>query len=791
MFRNFFTVALRSCIRNRATFLLNFLGLTVGIVSSFLIFLYVSHELSYDRFHERSNRIFKILSIDEALGISNNYVGITIPALAPNMKREIPGVEEVVRIAIQGRALVRYEENILYSEDMIFTEPGFFDLFDFELKEGERKLCLERPNTVVLTEAMAKKIFGEEEAMGKMFSAGGTDNLEVTGILKDETRPSHLKFDIVASINPSPSDTNFIQYLNSWNNISMVEYVLLSHPENADQIIVEMDSLMRRNDVLDAWKATLQPLSEVHLYSNDVLFDRFNQNKGNIGYVRTLSLIAVIILLIASFNYLNLTIAYSSRRAREVGIRKVVGSNKRQLIIQHLSEATLQVFLSVVIALVITEGINRFFPIIDSSVFTYMFNHPLSFVFLVLLILILGLLSGTYPAVILSAFRPHAVLKGELVTGKKGWFLRRALVTLQFIATFVMIAGTIIVTKQLQYSLNKDKGFNDEQIITIRMTPEVRNSYEALKASFEDIPGIEIFATSGSMPGWGYGRTGIVPEGAMEDEDWIVSTVSVNEDFVPLMKMEIVEGENFRKDMSQDPAPILVNEALVNAIGWENGLNKKIGYGDDRQAQIIGVVKDFHFTSFRHHIEPIILVYRPDVNSVLSIKINRENVSEVIHAVETKWLEINEGIPFEYAFFDESFRDLFEKEEDFNRMFFRFTLLSIIIAILGLFGLAAFSATLRTKEIGIRKVFGASITQMVILQSYEYTRLVLIAIIVAVPVSYGIMQSWLKGFVYKTDMGLFPYIISAAIIFLVTVITVSIHALRSAQKNPATTLKYE
>ncbi len=791
MIRNFFIIALRSYIRNRTTSLLNFLGLTVGIVSSFLIFLYVHHELSYDRFHQRSDQIFKILSIDEALGISNNYVGITIPALAPNMKREIPGVEEVVRIAMQGRALVRYEENILYSEDMIYTEPGFFDLFDFELKEGDRNACLEKPNTAVLTETMAKKIFGEEEAMGKMFSAGGTDNLEVTGILKDETRPGHIKFDIVVSINPSPSDTNFIQYLNAWDNISMVEYALLSHPENANQIIVEMDSLMRRNDVRDVWKATLQPLTEVHLYSKDVLFDRFNQNKGNIGYVRTLSLIAVIILLIASFNYLNLTIAYSSRRAREVGIRKVVGSNKKQLIIQHLSEATLQVFLSVVIALVITEVINRFFPIIDRSVFAYMFSYPLSFLLLILLIIILGLFSGAYPAVILSAFRPHVVLKGELVSGKKGWLLRRALVTLQFIVTFVMIACTIIVTKQLQYSLNKDKGFNDEQIITIRMTPEVRNSYEALKAGFEDIPGIELFATSGSMPGWGYGRTGILPEGAMEDEDWIVSTVSVNENYIPLMHMEIVEGENFREDMSQEPAPILVNEALVKAIGWESGLNKTIGYSRIRQAQIIGVVKDFHFTSFRHHIEPLIILYRPDVNSVLSIKISHENLSEAIEAIEAKWLEINEGIPFEYTFFDESFRDLFEKEEDFTRMFFRFTLLSIIIAILGLFGLAAFSAALRTKEIGIRKVFGATVLQMVILQSYEYTRLVLIAVIVAIPVSYFIMHSWLKGFVYKTEMGVSPYIISALIIIVVTVITVSIHALRSARKNPATTLKYE
>lgn len=791
MFRNYFIIAFRSYLRNGTTSLINFLGLTVGIVSSFLIFLYVHHEISYDRFHEQSDNIFKVLSIDEALGISNNFVGITIPALAPGMKREIPGVEEIVRIATQGRALVKYEENILYTEDMIYTEPSFLNVFDFELQKGDRSACLEKPNTAILTETMAKKIFGDEDPMGKMFSADGTDNLEVTGILKDKKRPGHINFDIVGSINPSPSDTNFIDYLNSWNNISMVQYAVLSHPENADQIIIEMDSLMRRNDVYKVWKATLQPLREVHLFSKDVLFDGFNKDKGNIGYIRSLSLIAMIILLIASFNYLNLTIAYSSRRSREVGIRKVVGSNKRQLIIQHLSEALFQVFLSVLIALAITEIINRYFSIIDTSIFAYTLRYPISFVFLALLIVLLGLFSGSYPAVVLSSFRPHLVLKGALVTGRKGWILRRALVTLQFIATFIMISGTLIVTKQLKYTLDKDKGFNSEQIINIRLNREMRNSYDALLAGFQEIPGIDLVATSGSMPGWGYGRIGIEPEGALEEEDWIVSQVSVDENFIPLMEMELVEGENFREDMSQEPQPIIVNESLVKAIGWDSGLHKTIGFGNDRQVQIIGVVKDFHFTSLRHQIEPIVIRYQPNANSVLSIKANRDNISEVVKALEETWLEVNEGIPFEYSFFDESFRDLFEKEEDFTRMFFRFTLLSIIIAIMGLFGLAAFSATLRTKEIGIRKVFGANILQMVILQSFEYTKLVLFAVIIAVPVSYYIMYSWLKGFVYKTEMGVLPYIISALITILVTLITVSIHALRSAQKNPATTLKYE
>ncbi|NVO11151.1 MAG: ABC transporter permease [Bacteroidales bacterium] len=792
MIKSFIKIAIRSYFKNGTTSIINFLGLTVGLTSCFLIFINVNRELSYDRFHEKKDRIFRILSIDNAIGVSNNTVGITIPALGNGMKKEIPEVENVVNISPVGKSLVKYKETTLYSKDLIYSEPSFFEVFDFKLKEGNPATCLKDPKTAILTETMAKKIFGNENPMGKVFSADGSDDLVVTGILADEKRPSHFKFDIILSINPSPSDTTTAQFLNSWQSIAMTEYALLRNPNNVKQVIVDMDSLMRRNKVLAAWKATLQPLKEVHLYSNDIIFDEFNKNKGNIKYVQSLSLVAIIILLIASFNYMNLSTARSTKRAREVGVRKTMGALKFQLISQHLSEAFIQVLLSVFVALGIVELINHYFVFVDSTVIGYIISSPIIVLYILGLVFILGIISGTYPALILSSYKPQVVLKGKFETGKKGLWLRRFLVSMQFIAAFVMILGTVVVVKQVRYSLSKDKGFNTSQIVNIQLdNNDVRTKYEALKTELQKISGVNLVATSGSMPGLGFGRTGITPEGAQSTDIWITSIFSIDENYISLMKMEMVEGENFRKDITQQPIPVIVNESLVKAAGWDKGLNKKIKLGRNRDAIVIGVVKDFHFTSMRHKIEPIMMVYRSGVNGILSIKVAEANISNTLKSIEQTWKSINGSIPLEYKFFDESFNQLFEKEQEFSKLFFRFTILSIFVAMLGLFGLAAYSAEQRTKEIGIRKTFGGTNKQMVLLQSYEYIRLVAIAICIGVPVAVFIMRTWLQGFEYRVKLNVLPFILAALIILIVTLITVSIQSYKAAQKNPTDSLKYE
>jgi putative ABC transport system permease protein len=792
MIKNYLIIAIRSCIRNRTTSLVNFIGLTIGLASSLLIFFLVNKELSYDGFHPKSDRIFRVLSIDNALGVSNNMVGITIPALAQGMKNDIPEVENMVRIAYAGRNLVKFEENTLYAENTFFTDPSFLEVFDFKLKEGNLATCLSEPNTAIVTETMAKKIFGEQNPIGKVFSAAGTDDLVVSGILKDEKRPTHIKFDIVISINPSLSDSTTAQFLNSWNSIAMVEYALLTDPAKANEVIVQMDTLMRRNKVLDAWKATLQPLDEVHLYSGDILFDDFNTNKGNIRYVQSLSLIAIIILLIASFNYMNLSTARSVGRAREVGVRKTVGASKLQLVTQHLSEAFIQVLVSAIVAILIVEYINHYYHLFDSSIIGLMIEKPINTLYFIVLIIILGGISGLYPAMVLSSYLPQQVLKGKFEGGKRGLWLRRFLVSIQFIAAFVMISGTIVVINQVDFSLSKDKGFNASQIINIRLdNRDVFDKFGALKEEFYKIPGVKMIATSSSMPGLGYGRRGIKPEGSQETDTWITSVFSASEEYIPLMEMTIVEGDNFRENISMQPIPVIVNESLVKVAGWEKGLNKTIKFGNGQMAQVVGVVKDFHFTSLRHAIEPIMISYRAGANGVISLRVDESNVGQTLKAIELIWKDVNGSIPFEYKFFDESFEYLFEKEKEFSSLFFRFTMLSIFVAILGLFGLATYSAEQRTKEIGIRKTFGGTTSQMLILQTNDYTKLILIAIAIGTPVAVFLMRNWLQGFEYRISLNGFPFVLGAIIVLVVTLITVSIQSFKAAQKNPTESLKYE
>lgn len=793
MIKNYIKIAIRSYLKNSTTSIINFIGLTVGLTSCFIIYINVNHELSYDRFHQKADRIFRILTIDNALGVSNNKAGITIPALAYGMKNTIPEVENVVRISNGiSKSLIKYNENTIYSENLIYTEPSFFEIFDFKLIEGDPITCLKDPNTAIVTETMARKIFGHQDPIGKAFSANGVNNIVVTGILKDEKRPSHILLDIIISINPSPSDTLSALSLNSWNSINLVEYALLKNQSKAKEVIVEMDSLMRRNKVIDIWKTTLQPLKETHLYSNDIVFDGFNQNKGNIKYVQSLSLVAIIILLIASFNYMNLSTARSTKRAREVGVRKTVGAFKIQLIAQHLSEAFIQIILSMIIALGIVELLNYYFVFIDSTVIGYIYSNPILILYLVVLILILGVLSGIYPALILSSYKPQVVLKGKFETGKQGLFLRRFLVLIQFVAAFVMILGTIVIVKQVNYSLSKDKGFNASQIVNILFnSQDVFSKYDTFKSELEKISGVKMISTSGSMPGFGFGRGVVKPEGAQANENWVSSVFSIDENYLSLMEMELIEGENFRRDMSPQPIRVIVNESLVKSAGWKSGLNKKIIIGPNRNAIVMGVVKDFHFESFRQRIEPIMIFYRSGANRVISIKIDKTNISTTLKSIEETWKKVNGSIPYEYKFFDESFNQLFLKEQEFSKLFFRFTMLSIFVAMLGLFGLAAYSAEQRTKEIGIRKTFGGTTKQMIQLQSYEYIKLILIAISLGIPVAIFTMRSWLQGFEYHIKLGVLSFILASSVVLVVTLITVSILAYKAAQKNPIDSLKFE
>ena len=470
MLSNYLKIAVRTLIRNRGTSLINIIGLAIGLASCILIFLYVRFELSFDQFHKESDNIYRVLTIDEALGVTSNLVGITLPSLGETMKNELPQVVNSVRMnGGGGRTLFRYEDETFYSEDLKYVEPSFLEIFDYQWLEGDEGDALHRPSTGLLSQTMAKKVFGEEKALGKVLRLENGREVEITGILADAPANSHLEYDLLVSRVPAEGDSNIVQYLQSWNSISMITYVQLAEGAEEEFIEEKMEEIIRQHDVGDNFSVTLQPLKDVHLKSSGILFDGgYNEDKTDRGYVITLMVVAFFIILIASFNFMNLSTARSSNRAREVGMRKVLGAVRQQLIFQFLGESVLLCIISLILAIGLIALVDDLAPLpLDEHLLVYLFRDKGLLFSTIGGTILLGLVSGSYPALLLSGFKPVKVLKGKFLSSSSGIWLRRSLVVVQFTASIGMIIGTMIVYKQLNMIKSQDKGFNPEQIVTL------------------------------------------------------------------------------------------------------------------------------------------------------------------------------------------------------------------------------------------------------------------------------------------------------------------------------------
>lgn len=797
MFKNYLKVAYRNLKKNKGISFINIAGLSIGITSCILIFLYIQTELSYDKQNRKFERIFRVLTIDKALGVSSNLVGITLPALGPAMKSEFPNVKEEVRISRSGKDLIEYKQKFLYTKDLIYAEPSLFKIFDFDLVKGNKSTALTKPNTAVLTEEMSKKIFGNENPIGRSIKVDNNTDIEVVGILKDIPTTSHLAMDIVISLLPTARDTNLINYLNSWNNISMSTYVLLDNPGSEKIVDSGLEPLIKKNNVSKNFSVTLQPLKDVHLKSSDILFDDANRNKSDIGYIYSLFAVALFIILIAAFNFMNLSTARSVNRAKEVGLRKVVGAIRSQLVIQYLGESILLSFISLLIAIILVECFAPLISLpIKGSYTAYFIEHPVFITGLLLGTFILGLLSGIYPAFILSKFKPASVLKGSATNKKSGNLFRRILVTVQFTASIGMIISTYIVYEQLNYIRSKNIGYNREQVMSIDLNDQqLRKNSETLEDEIQKISSVESVSLSSNLPGRGFNRTGIRPEGySSKDDIWIVSIMSADEKFLPNMKMEIAEGRNFSLKFPADQKEsVIINQAAAKAFKWKDPLNKKLSLGRNSTTQlnVIGVVKDFNFASMRHKIEPLVIVDRPESNNVLSIRIKKGRIHDAVTSVEKTWKKINPDRPFEFSFLDDEFEQLYKTESSFSSLITGFTFLAIFIACLGLFGLASFMAEQRTKEIGIRKVLGASVPGILYIISKQFIILIALANLIAWPLAYYFMNDWLKDFAYRINIGILTFIIAGTLTLMIALLTISYQAIKAASANPVKSLRYE
>lgn len=795
MVKNYLKLALRNLFKSKSTAFINIGGLSIGFLCALLIFTYIKKELSFDRFHTNVDNIYRVLTIDEALGVTSNLVGITLPALSETMKNELTTVENSVRISTNGRTLVEYNKIPLYTENMVYAEPALFEVFDYELVAGHRPSALQAPNTAVLTATMAKKIFSNNDPIGKTIRINNSDDVEVVGVMKDPPVFTSMEFDVMVSMVPAESDSNTINYLNSWNSISMVSYVSLNPSADMDDVKSKMEDIIRQNNVGDNFKVTLQPLKEAHLSSSGILFDVFNANKGDINYLYTLAIVGLFVVLIAAFNFMNLSTARSANRAKEVGMRKVMGANKQQLAVQFLSESIVICIFSFILSLPGLFLMNSFLDFgINQNLLIYLMTDLSTIAWMMIAVVGLGILAGLYPAFLLSGFSILKVLKGNFKTGTSGIWLRKILVVIQFTASIAMIIGTITVYYQLDYLKSSDKGFEDEQVLSINLGDQsLRENGERLRSRLVQIPNIEKMGLSGSMPGRGIGRSGILPEGSDQDDIWIVSSMGINDEYFDLMGMQIVEGRNYSREIKSDSASaIIMNEATAKAIGWKDPIGKKINQGSNEKT-VIGIVRDFHFANMRHQIEPMILPYQPSSlgNGVLSLKVRQENLKATLQEVEQIWSEINPNHPFEYSFFNEEFGRQYENDENFASLIVSFTWLAIFIACLGLIGLSMFTAEQRIKEIGIRKVLGANIKTIIMLLSTEFTKPVLVACLIAIPVAYSFLDEWLSGFAYHVEMPWGAFVSASVLALVISQLTVSFHAIKAATSNPVNALRNE
>lgn len=789
MWKNYLVTALRNLRKHKGHTLINILGLAIGMAASLLIFLYVQREMSFDQFHTKANRIQRVLLLDKSLGVTNTYAGITFVAMGPEIPKDIPEVEEAVRFLGRGRQPLRIEEQRFYTRDMVFADPNVFKIFDFKLKSGDPDIALKDPYTMVLSKELARTIFGDKNPIGETMM-WNDDQLRITGVLDEIPSSSHLQFDAMVSLNFPDEEDGFAQQLREWDWISAPTYVLLREGADDKDLEEKLIGVLRKNGVEENFSVTNQPLNEVHLQSKTIVFDRHNQNKGDIGSVYAMSAVAFFIMLIAIFNFMNLSTARSHGRAREVGMRKVVGARRRQLILQFIGESVLLCLGGLLIAFGLVWSASIYLnAAFDMNLDLSLFMQPRFIAIMLAGTVLTGLLAGSWPSFVLSSFRPSQVLRGSGLTGSHGMAMRRVLVVVQFAISIALIIGSGIVYQQIQFIKHKDVGYDREQVLTIGLSRETAQNFDPLVEKLAQSPAILSLSASGNVPGRTMGRRGIQPEGVSEDDAWIVSGMSMDEHFLETMGIELVAGRNFSKEFGTDAEQaVIINQAAVSALGWNEPLGKTFNNGD---LKVVGIIGDFHFATLRHVVEPLVINFRPGANGYLSLKLRAGAIPAGIDHLKQVWNEIFPGNPMEFVFLDDEFDQLYRRETSFGSLTRGFTALAIFIACLGLFGLASHTVERRMKEIGIRKVMGAGIGGLVMLLSKTYLKLVLLANLVAWPAAYFMMRGWLNDFAYRIDIGASIFIVSTIAAVLISLFTVSFHSIRAANSDPVKALRYE
>ncbi len=792
MLKNYLKTAFRNLRRHKGYSFLNIAGLAIGMACFLMIVVFVQDELSYDKFNDKADRIFRMTSEWNQRGVIAHYP-LVFSGIAPLLQNDYPEVMSYARFDQRLNILVSSGDKKFYEERLFFTDASFFEMFTFPLNEGNPETALIEPYSIVLTEKMAEKYFGGENPVGQTLSIDNEHDYKITGILKKIPRNSHIQFDFLASMATLEVQDPRYGKLWAWNCYT---YLLLPQGYSYLDLEKKFPDFIRRHrgeEAAEAYTFSLQPLTSIHLHSH--LGSEIEPN-GDVRYVYIFSIIAFFLLLIACINFMNLSTARSANRAKEVGMRKVLGADRARLTRQFLGES---LFLSLLAMPIAVALIQLFLPAFNALTgkdlrIGYMGNSVV-FLGLIGILLFVGLISGSYPAFFLSTFRPAEVLRGKLKGGSGSVLFRKVLVVVQFSISIVLIAGTLIIANQLDFIRNKKLGFDKEHVVVMPVSRAgIGQDFEAFKKELLQNPGVESACGSTSLPSLLTTLSTFIPEGFEEEERLTLRNVLVDYDFIKTFGMEIVEGRDFSRNFATDSKEaFIVNEAALKEFGWDSAVGKRLIDLDGPKGYVIGVVKDFHFRSKRQRIEPLILSLAPSSRYVyfVSVKIKSWNLGDTLNFLKSRWQVFSPNWPFEYFFLDDNFDRMYKSEDRLSHVFLTFTFLAIIIACLGLFGLTAFTAEQRTKEIGIRKVLGASTPGVVLLLSKEFMKWVLIANVIAWPVAYFAMSRWLENFAYRISLGWAVFAVSAALALGIALITVGFQATKAALANPADVLRYE
>jgi putative ABC transport system permease protein len=745
--------------------------------------------VSYDRYHVNADRIYRVSSKITEPDDQFTWIVAQLP-FAPQVLQDYPEVEAAVRFIDMPRALYKYEDKEFNEANFYFVDSTLFDIFTYKVIKGDVRKALTEPNKIILTEKTAARYFGDADPIGKTLS---TDNrsFEVTAIIGDVPSNSHFRFDALASRNNLP------EQIGSWGNFGVFTYLLL--PEGIDVKAFEakmqgmyaayMEPIFGAMNIKIEY--ILEPITRIHLYSSN---PSEPEPTGSITYVYIFAIVALFLILIAAMNYMNLATARSSRRAREVGLRKVVGSRRSLLVLQFLSESTALTVISLVISLILLAALlPRFNLLAGKSFDLHVITSPVVLFSLLGIILIAGLFGGSYPALFLSKYSPVTVLKGEITQGSAGSLFRKILVVIQFTVSVIMIVCTLVVFHQLNFLKNADQGFVQENVLSLELNRSMTSKYPVLKQALLENPNIKFVGSTNTPVGEGSGKLLFDVETDQGMSQRGINFAVVDHDFVEALGIKIVYGREFQEDMPSDTlSGVVVNETFVKRMGWSDPIGKKIEAGDENtlRARVIGVMKDYHQTGMYNEIESLLLAYRT-INNFVYVKLSGNDTEQTLSYIESTWKEVFPDQPYSYSFLSERFNRQFETDEKRGLIFTMFTVLAIIIACLGLFGLASYTVEQKTKEIGIRKVFGASERVILLLVVKEFLILACISIVIAVPVAYFFMSNWLENYVYRTKLGVPLFLLAGLLTLLITFVTISYKAWQAAVTNPASSIRTE